>query len=966
MDGFRLCAENPNGPTHVANPFVNLGIGGIQYYGANALMNSRDDYHGRKLIDDTAALLLQDVYGYTITYPSEFGTFYDWLDAGGTLHISTPAGGNDFVTVGLSDSTHAYVALNIGNPVPGIDPTEINSTFLLSTIHNVEINTGDGTDTVTLSSGLGASIPVTVNEGGQLGDELVIDGSDGVDHVNMNFSSITSTNLDVSSFTGVATVFYGQGFNFHDSFVFDDRSDTVDHAWMLRSDRIGLNGETFNVITNPFGSVTCYGGSGVDNVYFIGDRNPNQSYDIETGDGNDVITVGFNTPEVQFHVPLTINAGAGSDVIVWKEVYNSYTADPGPVTYPISIDGGSGYNAMSIDETSQVVPGKSEVYDVYSNRIVMNDTQISKSADFNYNNMQAMQLQCGPSGTIVKVHSISSDIDPGNQFTILGTPAADTFIIYPHDASGNLTINGNLAIGGSSSTTDTLTIDDTGSSVPTTYTFANTFGAGTTNIYGMGMQALCGANIENITMEGGSGGNTYNVYSYESGTALHVFGGSGADTLNVGLSNLASDITNVSSFSFDGQGGADVVNFNNAASTTAFTYTQASGSISAVGGSYQLSLTDSSVEKLVVNAGSAGDTFLLNVVPSGTQTILNGNAGLDGLGLGFTSSNLDTIQGIITYNTGADAGNLGAIDTADTTADIVHLTTTSLGTAPGDTLFGLGGALFFDNIVNFGSFSGVTLSLGSGADTVFAEPLPAARETINGNNPTTAPGDALHVSLASAASPVFTSNGTGAGTYTFSNAGSLNYTGFESAAAAIPGDFDQNGSVTQADYTAWKAAYGNHVTPGTSGDATGDGVVDTADYIIWRNNLGKHSPGAGSNSSSPAVANERGIRQPTVLSLIATSAVVAERDSTSSTTQLPRDETAADLLDLPPENRSHSRDDYFDELLLQIGSDRHWFDQSHTSGKVLSARRPGMNASEAAFATIAELNEFGSPLSPVR
>ena len=45
------------------------------------------------------------------------------------------------------------------------------------------------------------------------------------------------------------------------------------------------------------------------------------------------------------------------------------------------------------------------------------------------------------------------DLDIGNQFTILGNGGVDDFLIYPHDAAGNLTINGNLGIGGGSSPT---------------------------------------------------------------------------------------------------------------------------------------------------------------------------------------------------------------------------------------------------------------------------------------------------------------------------------------------------------------------------------------------------------------------------------------------------------------------------------------------------------------------------------
>jgi acrosin len=478
-----------------------------------------------------------------------------------------------------------------------------------------------------------------------------------------------------------------------------------------------------------------------------------------------------------------------------------------------------------------------------------------------------------------------------------------------------------------------------------------------------------GANIETITVKGGSGGNTYNVSSFQSGSALKVFGGGGNDTLNFGVSNLAANITSMGAFLYDGQGGSDTFNINNSGSTAALTYTQGSGLVSVTGGSPTYSLSDASVEKLVINAGSAGDTFLVNAVPSGSQTILNGNAGLDGLVLGIATTNLDAIQGVVTYNTGADAGNLAANDTASAVSDIVHLTTKSLGAASGDTLFGPGGALFFDNLVNFGSFPGITLNLSTGADTVLAEPLPSARVAINGDNPTTTPGDTLRVSLATATGAVFTPNGTGAGTYSFSNAGALNYTGFESVVAAIPGDNDLNGTVNAADYNAWRASFGSVVPRGTGSDANGNGAVDAVDYVVWRHNLGKHTPGSGSGAATSevaAVATDTG-RQSVSRSRIDVSRFIAESNVQLSGVQ-PRSTRilTANLVAMDLLTDDESRDEFFNQLLLQSDSGRQlpkdtgmlnnlsWSEDSMTDADV--------SASKDAFAAFSDNSVYPSSM----
>lgn len=56
------------------------------------------------------------------------------------------------------------------------------------------------------------------------------------------------------------------------------------------------------------------------------------------------------------------------------------------------------------------------------------------------------------------------------------------------------------------------------------------------------------------------------------------------------------------------------------------------------------------------------------------------------------------------------------------------------------------------------------------------------------------------------------------------------------ACLPMPGDFDQNRVVDQADYLLWKQQFG--VTgSGLAADGNGDQVVDAADYTLWRNHL---------------------------------------------------------------------------------------------------------------------------------
>lgn len=70
----------------------------------------------------------------------------------------------------------------------------------------------------------------------------------------------------------------------------------------------------------------------------------------------------------------------------------------------------------------------------------------------------------------------------------------------------------------------------------------------------------------------------------------------------------------------------------------------------------------------------------------------------------------------------------------------------------------------------------------------------------------------------------------------------------------LPGDYDVDGDVDQADYTRWLLAYGKTVAfSGLGADGNGNGVVDAADYTVWRDNLGSTSSlTAGIATPAPA------------------------------------------------------------------------------------------------------------------
>jgi len=62
----------------------------------------------------------------------------------------------------------------------------------------------------------------------------------------------------------------------------------------------------------------------------------------------------------------------------------------------------------------------------------------------------------------------------------------------------------------------------------------------------------------------------------------------------------------------------------------------------------------------------------------------------------------------------------------------------------------------------------------------------------------------------------------------------------EDAPPPLPGDYNNDGSVTGADYVIWANTFGNSGLPGQDmrADGNGDGLISGADYVIWANNFG--------------------------------------------------------------------------------------------------------------------------------
>jgi hypothetical protein len=479
----------------------------------------------------------------------------------------------------------------------------------------------------------------------------------------------------------------------------------------------------------------------------------------------------FNFAVQTFSQDITIDAGLGNDAINTN----------GAILPTATLLGGGGtFDNLSIDDRGFPAGGQAFA-SVYVDRIVRIYAPAPQMS-LNYDGIEGVVYYLPQKQNEVQVFGVSSNIPGSNSFQILGNALADTFLVYPTLATPN--INGPLYLTGAGGADQVALVDD--GVAPGTYTLSNPTGGGAAFLFGLGAGYVGVQNdVENLNIYGGSGNDNFVVEQFQSGTALALLGRGGNDSCTIGNGDMSANLTNAAGFTFDGGSNTDRFTIANGLTNTPWNYQTQDDFIEASRPStgYLWHSATLNIESQYFFAGSAGDAFYIDAVAPGLYTECNGDAGIDGLVFGFSTSNLENVRGPIAYNGGTDGGNMAVTDTADTTGDIVHLTASALGAYPGDTLFGPGGSLTFSDLVNFGSFPGITLNLGSGADTVYAQPLATARVTINGNNPTTSPGDKLNLALAGVQNPVV-SHGS-SGNVTSSNRQTMNWTGFEQSVQPI-------------------------------------------------------------------------------------------------------------------------------------------------------------------------------------
>jgi hypothetical protein len=562
-------------------------------------------------------------------------------------------------------------------------------------------------------------------------------GGNGADSLYVNFAE-----LGVETATIAVVGFYGGGGN--DTFQVDDSTSTGD-------------AQSYNIMRNRIfqgAAAQVYFDAAVEIVGFVGSQSSPREFTLYDDNGS---------------THLYITGGNANDT--FASLDSSWPM--------VVVSGGGGVDSLYVDDdyTENAVPFRASLEPTLLTR--------DRGTIFDYYRMniqffgiEAATYEAAPNTNRIDVYGTSSEIAPGLQWTIFCGAGNDNVTVHPHDEAGNLTINGNLGISGGGGT-DTVTIDDRGSTTPIAYRFHNPFGPGTTNIGGLGTAGFgAAADFENVVVRAGDADDTVRIDTFTSGSSLTVNAGGGDDVLEfVPVSKrLDVNVTNMAAFNFDGGGGADEMSVYNDNSPNSWTYWRTNQYLRAQQFAYIITLPNSSVERIVATGGTQNDTFYVESTPPLATTQFDGGAGDDRYNVQRSDLRAAGVLGpVLVSGAGGGIESVAVYDTGETAATTVHIGDGTVGAVLGDNLFGAGGSLQYTSIRG-----SVAVYLGSGADTAYAVPDAQTRVHVDLGSQPAGSSDMLGLALAEAAGTVFTPGAPGAGTYTFANRAPLTFAGAES------------------------------------------------------------------------------------------------------------------------------------------------------------------------------------------
>jgi hypothetical protein len=365
---------------------------------------------------------------------------------------------------------------------------------------------------------------------------------------------------------------------------------------------------------------------------------------IKGGSGNNTYNIEGTAPATT----LTVQGGSGNDICNISPTAQNLDNIQGNV----AIDGGLGANALRVYDGNN---GKAVTYSVTSSTVTR-----TGAATISYDSLVgSMTLDGGAANDTYDIESTSAH----TPVTVSGGAGNDTFNVSP-TAKDLGTIQGGLSIAGFGGSNHVNLFDQADAK-------AVTYSVTSSTVTRTGAAPISYTSVSSLTLDGGKGGDIYNIESTSASTPVTVAGEAGNDTFNVSPTarSLGTIQGNLTILDFGGNNNLVLDDQANAAGTT---YSLTSSTVTRAGAA---PISYSSMNSLVLNGGSGNDTYSVNGTAVGIKMSLDagkGNDTFDVIGTAPTSSvsvnggaGTNTLVGPNVASTwkitGANAGTIGNV-----------------------------------------------------------------------------------------------------------------------------------------------------------------------------------------------------------------------------------------------------------------------------------------------------------------
>ena len=489
-----------------------------------------------------------------------------------------------------------------------------------------------------------------------------------------------------------------------------------------------LNFDDSGSVTGKIGflSATTLLGSGLgaEGVTFSGI----QLLNVSLGSGNDVL----NVLSTDAGTLTTINTGAGSNTL---NVSDNAPAGTGGVLTGIAgkliLNGQGVADVLNLDDSGDPFASTVHLTSTMLTGLGMANDDATKGLEFH--GLETLNIFLGANNNALYLHGSPADAvtnivtGSGTNIVAIGTnasavPGELTNGDAPNTGSTFDDILGAINLTGSG--TDTLNVDDTGSTTnkvgALTATTLTGLGLGGAGITYTGMSELTlslGSGNDTFTIastalipvmiNGDSGADLFNVQATTGTTDLN--GGSGNDTFNLG-SLAPGTLGNVNAIAgllnLHGNGGSDVINVDDSGDAIGNTGTLTATTLTGLG--LGIAVNFDAVESMNIALGSGDNTFNIQSTLATVTTTLTTSAGVDTVNVGNAAPSMggtvNEIQGaLVIVGSGNDILNVD--DSGDAEANAGFLIPANL------TGLGLGSGITYSGLATLNIF------LGSGDDT---------------------------------------------------------------------------------------------------------------------------------------------------------------------------------------------------------------------------------------------------------